>query len=117
MHCRGHNGSITDVCFSRNNNLLLSASKDGTARIWRNVNPGVSPDFQSAIIFSHVKHSCSQVQTLKLGTTNRQRPDISSKSNLPFGEEINFSKFFFMDKFVALVSLKLIKFLSSIFHF
>ncbi len=74
LHCRGHDGSITHVGFSRDKNMVISSSKDGTARIWRN-NPNPDPlvpssafEFQSAVIFSHMLHPPSQSQVLKAGS-------------------------------------------------
>lgn len=31
----GHNSRITDIDYSHSNNLLLSSSCDGTAKLWR----------------------------------------------------------------------------------
>ncbi len=54
----GHNGRITAVCFSHNKRLLLSASTDGTARVWT-----LGKVEAASVIFSHSKHQPSGLQS------------------------------------------------------
>jgi len=110
----GHNNRITDICFSHNKEMVLSASADGTARIWK----GGRVD-SAAVLFSHYKHHTGIASTL-MPTTLTASTNISSSSsssssssnntssgsamarNKPYAGEILAARFYYMDKFVAL---------------
>lgn len=47
VYC-GHDAGLTSICFSHCNGLMLSASKDGTARLWR-----IGRVEAPGVIFSH----------------------------------------------------------------
>jgi len=84
----GHNKRVTNVSFSHDNQMILSSSADGTARIWTS-----GKTDSSAVVFSHYS---------KQPSTLIGKGGISDDRNKPFNEEIRDSSFYYLDKFVAL---------------
>lgn len=104
----GHDARLTDLCFSHHEkNMLITSSVDGTARIWK----GAKVD-TSAVLFTHFKHQPSggfvgaMTSTTGGDTFSSQSQSVksskSSERNKPFGQEVLFSKFYYMDKFAVL---------------
>ena len=128
----GHNGRITGVCYSHDRKMLLSSSADGTAMLWsvgsqdspaviishtkHQASPSSSACLTQAVsALSSSSSSVSQsfAPRVKLASFGSYAAAISAADssavkadsrNRPFGAEINAAKFFYMDKFVLLVS-------------
>jgi WD40 repeat protein len=133
----GHNGRVNGISFSHtkpnNQQMLLSCSVDGTARVWK----GGRVD-SAAVLFSHTRHqpgdiiplvsaasiatggmgavAASLKATASLGakpstmstinslTGGKQPVASSSTRNRPFGSDVTSAQFYYMDKFALLVS-------------
>lgn len=124
----GHNHSLQTVSLSYHKQpeyLLLTASKDETARIWR-----TSRSEQASVLFSHHRHqpsaevamtmtmnmlastsvtasaatsvSSAKRQTQPMAAT-KTLGSTSSERNRPFGCEIKHAQFYYQDRFVLLV--------------
>jgi len=97
----GHDGRITSVSCSKKKGLVLSASADGSARIWC----GARHD-SAAVVFSHRQRHSAQSGTgpgtLGSGSTSytAKKDDLRNK---PFGSEVNCARFFRSDDFVTLI--------------
>ena len=121
----GHNSRITNINFShskyhhRCNSIksnkyeqqlqaqyhILSGSTDGSARLWKNTRFD-----QSAILFSHYKSSMdrgitSMHMNIKPNTNNAVINKDSNQRNKPYADTVNYSSFFYMDKFVLIVRI------------
>ena len=108
----GHNNSIFCASFSNpqpgsRSQLLLSASADGTARLW-NATTGLTDN--PCLIFSHHKHQPGEAAASAY-TCSSGRISISSSiangnssRNRPYGSEVTSGAFFYANKFVMLVS-------------
>ena len=113
----GHDARVNSVRCSLTKSLLLSASADGTARIW---SPGRSDS--ASVVFSHKRHQPGSVsrglaQSLSTITTS-VRPTATGTGllsgtmatqgdnvrNQPFGSEILSAQFFHQDEFVILAT-------------
>lgn len=115
----GHNGRLTSVHFSHDNSMVLSASEDGTARLWR-LGRVESP----AVIFSHRRShprlgapgklglyngmaataDDSFGANVRVGAMGRAAASVRQERNKPFGAPISTASFFHMDQFVMIVS-------------
>jgi hypothetical protein len=115
---------------------MISGSADGTARVWRHGSTDAA-----AIVFSHYRHSLSHGSGALLGSTsgvsgaklgggmsmgagtfgansaNATKALLPSARNKPFGDAVTFSSYYYMDKFVVLVSriFSIVKMLHFIF--
>jgi hypothetical protein len=101
---------------------MISGSADGTARVWRHGSTDTA-----AIVFSHYRHSLSHGSGALLGGTSgassaklgggmsigagtfgannaNAATALPSARNKPFGDAVTFSSYYYMDKFVVLVS-------------
>ena len=122
----GHNGRVTSVSFSHDRKMVLSSSTDGTVRIWS----GGRID-AAAVVISHQKrnpsgplasaakgagvvagaassgsgqgYSSSRVGAFS-AASGASAAALSAQRNRPLATEINFARFFYMDKFAMLVS-------------
>ena len=92
----GHNKRVTSTCFSHDRTMLLTASADCTARIWK-----IGKCDHAVTVFSHVKHQPGAISQLK-GTSTLLSPSLAQNRNKPFQDEITAAKFFYLDKFVVL---------------
>lgn len=116
----GHNNGVTSVCYSHlksaaaaGKHMLLSASRDQTARLWSESNTDTS-----LINFSHlykqadnvygsasVEPTMATMSRKPSGTSLKATSNVSTKSrNRPYGEDIKHAVFFYHDQFVLLVS-------------
>jgi len=82
----GHDGSVTSVNFSHDNNWLLTSSCDKTVRLW---SPAHSDPL---LVLSSVNHNFAS----DVGNSAKV------KDNPPFAKEITEAKFYYVDKFVLL---------------
>lgn len=118
----GHNGRLTSVHFSHDNSMVLSASEDGTARLWR-IGRVESP----AVVFSHRLSHPRLGAPGKLGmynglaaatadsnigghirigaTKGSTAASARQERNKPFGAPIAAARFFYMDRFAMIVRL------------
>ena len=119
----GHNGPVHSVDWSHGtqNPLLLTASTDGTARLWQRGRP------DAVLTFSHWHHGSAHRTTVESGAAadtgsmaalslsrnrNRSNPFLTQKNPAPAGQHKNNppfhptavaqAGFFYMDKFVML---------------
>ena len=94
----GHNKRVTSTCFSHDRTMLLTASADCTARIWK-----IGKCDHAITVFSHVKHQPGAISQLK-GTATSLSPSTAHNRNKPFQDDITAAKFFYLDKFVILTT-------------
>lgn len=106
----GHDGRINSVTFSHNKpqgqHMILSCSTDGTARLWKSGRID-----SAAVIFSHTKQQPgdllpnvgSLTVSAALSSTTAQMSTKTSR-NRPYGDSITSAQFYYMDKFILLVS-------------
>jgi hypothetical protein len=127
----GHNGRVTSVSFSHDRKMVLSSSTDGTVRIWS----GGRVD-AAAVVISHQKRNpsgplasaakgagvvagaaagsssgkgySSSIVGAFSAASGASAAALSAQRNRPFATEINFARFFYMDKFVMLVGSTLL---------
>ena len=117
----GHNSSIRQVSFSHGKTpeySMLTSSMDGTARMWKSGRVE-----SSSIVFSHYLHQCNDAllpssnPSIPSATSNvtaaaslsgKLSKKTTSSRNRPFADEIKSCQFFFQDKFVLLVSRRII---------
>lgn len=86
--CTGHNNNVNDISWSHDGNWLLTSSDDKSAFLWSR---GQS---EPNMCIKSVLHN---IYTDKEG----QNKD---KDNVPFPKEVNFARFYYMDKFILLTS-------------
>ena len=135
----GHDSRVTSVHFSHDRKSLLSSSGDGTVRVWR-TGTGVDCGETAAtadVVISHTRHQPSNhslLTTSAPSTSSTTRGSGSGSNaysssivssfqpstnttettrNRPFGAEINVAQFYYMDKFVLLVSLERLSYIFS----
>lgn len=106
-YCGHERGSqITSIHFSNlhgscGNGSVVSSCNDGTSRVWR-----IGKTQSSPIIITHTQHNCStsNAQSSKGAHSNSS----GSSRNRPLGGEVTASRFYYMDRFITLVSFVVI---------
>mmetsp|Transcript_32481 Transcript_32481/g.60663 ORF Transcript_32481/g.60663 Transcript_32481/m.60663 type:complete len:446 (-) Transcript_32481:313-1650(-) len=96
----GHDSQINSVEFSHKNQLIISSSEDGTARVWK---PGKVD--AAAVVFTHKFHNANVGGPSPVKGVERQasRSAMTTTSrNKPHGGSITRASFYYMDKFVLL---------------
>jgi hypothetical protein len=81
---------------------MLTCATDNTARIWRS-----NRNDQNVLLFSHILRQ-QMVDPATYSSLSTTPTNSSTQSrNKPFSSEITWSKFFYQDKFILLVSILL----------
>lgn len=121
---------VTDFSFSRDKSMILTSSRDCSAKLWKAYHPSyatsscvttrsiaaassapssVSSDFQIAVNFTNKLQSInptSPTPNPSNSLISSSVAKVASNRNRPFDQEISNARFFFMDKFVLLVRIE-----------
>lgn len=89
----GHSGAVHAVQFSHSGRLLLSASADGSARLW-DVAADRPPPAAPLLTIEHTLHSPS----------NPAATAAERAANPPFGAEVRAANFFYLDDLLLLAA-------------
>ncbi|XP_011671118.2 WD repeat-containing protein 27 [Strongylocentrotus purpuratus] len=85
----GHNGALNSATWSHHNQWLLTTSDDKTARIWTR---GLA---DPVMTFDRVNNNFD---------SDKEKATTGDKSNALFGKEIKLGQFYYVDRFVLLMS-------------